>query len=378
MTSTEAFSHVGDQPVSAQGASPAASSASSIVLAAGLAMETMAILGAGLACAAAMAVQAGQEPLQTISDLALVLALFPAVYLAVRSLGMILLSRPSARSEAVLISGLIALVWSSLTAGAVTGAVGADLKTIIPYGGAWLLASLSIVFVFHHQFYQPFLAISAPIRVPEELVLRNRILARRAGAINKILKTVADRMIALLCLALLAPLLLAAAIAIRLETAGPVFFRQSRHGLKNRIFSVFKFRSMTVMESGSNFRLATINDARITRVGRLLRRSSMDELPQLLNVLTGDMSLVGPRPFPTGLNDHYGQVFPAYNDRHFAVPGITGWAQINDLRGPINSEADMARRTVYDLRYVAHSTTLLDLAILAATPLACLTHKNAF
>ena len=134
---------------------------------------------------------------------------------------------------------------------------------------------------------------------------------------------------------LLSPLLLLIAVAIRLDSKGPVLFRQRRHGFNHRVFSVWKFRTMNVMEDGEDMVQAVAGDHRVTRVGRILRRTSLDELPQLFNVLKGEMSVVGPRPHPLALNNRYQELMESYSSRHKVKPGITGWAQINGFRGGV-------------------------------------------
>ena len=188
-------------------------------------------------------------------------------------------------------------------------------------------------------------------------------------------KKIEDYVIAATALVLLSPLMLLIAAAIKLDSRGPVIFRQKRGGLNDQVFEMFKFRTMKVDGKGE-FRQATANDDRVTRLGRLLRRTSLDELPQLLNVLRGDMSIVGPRPHPVELNRHYSARLPLYDRRHRVKPGITGWAQINDHRGPTNSE-QMLRRLQCDLYYIDNWSIWLDFSIIAATPLISVIHKNA-
>jgi len=178
-------------------------------------------------------------------------------------------------------------------------------------------------------------------------------------------------------LVMVLPVFLCIAVAIKLDSRGPVFFRQVRHGYGNRTFRVFKFRSMRVMEDGAAFRQATRNDPRVTRVGRLLRRTNLDELPQLLNVLRGDMSLVGPRPHPVALNDDFASRIRLYNRRHNLLPGITGWAQVNGHRGETDDEIKMRRRVEHDLWYVDNWSLPLDIRILFLTVFSSGAYKNA-
>lgn len=175
----------------------------------------------------------------------------------------------------------------------------------------------------------------------------------------------------------LAPFFLVAAVAIKLDSPGPVFFSQRRHGLNRQVFRIFKLRTMTVMEEGDQAVQAARKDARVTRIGGLLRKSSLDELPQLLNVLKGEMSLVGPRPHPLSLDDQYTDHLEIYSSRHKVKPGITGWAQINGHRGPTDQPGLMQRRVQHDLHYIDNWSLWLDLKIIAATPFLGFIHKNA-
>ncbi|MFD2584188.1 undecaprenyl-phosphate glucose phosphotransferase [Pedobacter vanadiisoli] len=157
------------------------------------------------------------------------------------------------------------------------------------------------------------------------------------------------------------------AIIIKLESKGPVFFMQNRAGRNNEIFKVFKFRSMTVTEGDAGFKQATKNDARITKVGAFLRRTSLDELPQFLNVLLGNMTVVGPRPHPLKLNDQYNEIIDRYMVRHFVKPGITGWAQVNGFRGETDEPGKMEKRVEYDIWYLENWSTMLDVKIIFMT-----------
>lgn len=178
-------------------------------------------------------------------------------------------------------------------------------------------------------------------------------------------------------LLVLAPLLALAALAIKLDSPGPVLFTQQRHGLNRKIFKIFKLRSMSVMEDGAHAVQAARKDARVTRVGAFLRKTSIDELPQLLNVLKGDMSLVGPRPHPLSLDDQYADELAIYSSRHKVKPGITGWAQIHGHRGPTDKPGLMQSRVQHDLEYINNWSFWLDLKIIAATPFLGVMHKNA-
>ncbi len=190
-------------------------------------------------------------------------------------------------------------------------------------------------------------------------------------------KRLLDLLLTVPLVALLAPLLAAIALLIRLESKGPAFFSQTRNGICGRPFRILKFRTMHVMEDGAEVVQARASDPRITRIGGFLRRYSLDELPQLLNVLAGDMSLVGPRPHAQAHDTHYEGLVPAYRHRFAVKPGMTGWAQIHGFRGPTPTVAVMAARIDYDVFYVRRAGFLLDLEILLRTPLAIILPRNA-
>ncbi len=192
------------------------------------------------------------------------------------------------------------------------------------------------------------------------------------------LKAVFDRVGALLLLVLLAPVLLVLALLVRLSGPGPVLFRQTRHGIGGEAIEILKFRSMKQhQEPPGEVVQATRDDHRVTFIGRMLRRCSLDELPQLLNVLRGEMSLVGPRPHAVEHNQAFKSRIPKYMLRHKVRPGITGWAQVNGFRGVTDTEEKMALRIEHDLWYIQNWSLWLDLKILLQTPLAML-HRNAF
>lgn len=176
----------------------------------------------------------------------------------------------------------------------------------------------------------------------------------------------------------LAPLLVAVSLAILLDSSGPVLFRQKRGGFNGRSFEILKFRTMHVMEDGAIIRQATPNDCRVTPIGRMLRRTSIDELPQLINVLLGDMSLVGPRPHALAHDDQYSKLISNYPCRHHVKPGISGWAQVNGFRGETPTLALMKRRVELDLWYVNNWSLWLDLRILVRTVRDILRSRNAF
>jgi len=190
-------------------------------------------------------------------------------------------------------------------------------------------------------------------------------------------KRLLDVALAGILVVLLTPLLALVSIAVALESSGPVLFCQKRTGLNGKTFPIFKFRSMHVMEDGADVRQAVQGDARITRVGRIIRKLSLDELPQLFNVLAGDMSLVGPRPHAVAHDIEYGAAISNYAVRFQVKPGITGWAQVNGARGVTPTTDIMQDRVNLDAWYVEHAGLALDLMILARTPLAVLRTRNA-
>jgi Undecaprenyl-phosphate glucose phosphotransferase len=177
---------------------------------------------------------------------------------------------------------------------------------------------------------------------------------------------------------MLAPLMLITALLIKLDSRGPVLFRQSRNGFNGRAFSIFKFRTMHVIEDGPEVRQATRDDPRVTRIGRWLRRSSIDELPQLFNVILGHMSLVGPRPHATSHNTEYESLIANYAFRHHVKPGLTGWAQVNGYRGETRLIEQMERRVEYDLWYINNWSPMLDLRIVLQTVLVALRQTTAY
>jgi undecaprenyl-phosphate galactose phosphotransferase/putative colanic acid biosynthesis UDP-glucose lipid carrier transferase len=193
-----------------------------------------------------------------------------------------------------------------------------------------------------------------------------------------IVKRIFDVILAALALLFLSPLLLVISLAIKLDFSGPVLFRQHRRGFNGREFTIFKFRTMTVSEDGPAIRQAQRNDDRVTRVGRLLRMTSIDELPQLFNVLAGKMSLVGPRPHAVAHDDEYSNSVDNYVFRHHVKPGITGWAQVHGFRGETSDIALMKKRIELDLWYVNNWSLWLDLRIVMRTCLELLRPQNVY
>jgi Undecaprenyl-phosphate glucose phosphotransferase len=198
------------------------------------------------------------------------------------------------------------------------------------------------------------------------------------SAPERIAKRALDIFIAAFAFVGLLPLMVIVACAIRLGSPGPAIFRQRRKGFNGREFTIFKFRTMTVMEDGGEIVQARRSDARVTRLGRLLRQTSIDELPQLYNVLRGDMSLVGPRPHAIAHDNEYSQVIANYAFRHHVKPGITGWAQVNGCRGATPQLEQMANRIELDLWYINNWTLGLDLQILLRTSFDLIHGHNAY
>ncbi|MEC4589723.1 exopolysaccharide biosynthesis polyprenyl glycosylphosphotransferase [Nitrospirillum amazonense] len=214
-----------------------------------------------------------------------------------------------------------------------------------------------------------------PLRMPEraEAVEVPPPRARRHLTPKRALDMTLSLALLLACL----PLLGLIALLIRLDSRGPILFRQQRIGLAGQPFHIVKFRTMHVLEDGADVVQAIEGDPRVTRVGGVLRVTSLDELPQLLNVLSGEMSLVGPRPHAAAHDDYYRARIPNYLYRQNVRPGITGWAQVNGARGATPQVADMQARVDLDAWYVDNASLALDLKILARTPLVVLSRRKA-
>jgi Undecaprenyl-phosphate glucose phosphotransferase len=205
-----------------------------------------------------------------------------------------------------------------------------------------------------------------------------RIFQSPLTSFNRAIKRAFDIAAAIAGLIFFGPLFVLVALAIKLDSRGPVLFRQTRHGYNNEPIRVLKFRSMTVMEDGDNFRPAIRHDPRVTRLGRLLRSSNIDELPQLFNVLVGDMSIVGPRPHATAQNEIFAELISSFFRRHNVKPGITGWAQVNGYRGNTDTLEKMQRRVEHDLYYIDNWSLLLDLKIMLMTFFSRKVYWNAY
>lgn len=205
-----------------------------------------------------------------------------------------------------------------------------------------------------------------------------RIMQSPLTPFNRAIKRAFDIAAASIGLILLSPLFIIVAIAIKLDSRGPVLFRQTRHGYNNEPIRVLKFRSMVVMEDGSSFTPVTRHDPRVTRLGHFLRRTNIDELPQLFNVLAGDMSIVGPRPHATAQNETFAELISSFFRRHNVKPGITGWAQVNGYRGDTDTLEKMQRRVEHDLYYIDNWSLLFDLRIVLLTFFSREVYANAY
>jgi len=210
----------------------------------------------------------------------------------------------------------------------------------------------------------------APDRKPRKDAEAPRVAARAA-------KRAFDLVVAGAAIAALAPVMAGIALAIRLDSPGPVLFRQTRGGLHGRPFRMYKFRSMRVIEKDAEVEQAHLHDNRVTRVGAFLRRTSLDELPQLLNVLRGDMSLVGPRPHALKHDRAFAREVEGYALRQQVAAGVTGWAQIHGARGPTETPEQIRRRVMLDLWYVRHWSLTLDVSILLRTTAEMIHGHNA-
>ncbi|MBQ4834135.1 undecaprenyl-phosphate glucose phosphotransferase [Pseudoalteromonas sp. MMG010] len=196
--------------------------------------------------------------------------------------------------------------------------------------------------------------------------------------IKELIKRTEDILIGGCILVLIFPLLILISLLVKLTSKGPIFFKQMRYGLNGETINIYKFRSMTVMENNENVQQATKNDKRITPFGRFLRRTSLDELPQFLNVIKGNMSIVGPRPHAISHNETYRKQVSFYMLRHKVKPGITGWAQINGWRGETDTLEKMNNRVIHDLHYIKHWSLWFDIKIILLTILKGFINKNAY
>jgi len=197
------------------------------------------------------------------------------------------------------------------------------------------------------------------------------------AGVGAALKRLEDFVLGSIALIILFPLMALISIAVKLDSTGPALFCQARSGRNREIIKVYKFRTM-YQGGAKEFKQAQKDDPRITRIGAFLRRTSLDELPQLFNVIQGSMSLVGPRPHPLKLDEDFKYVIPALNSRYCVKPGITGWAQINGFRGETRLVSDMVGRIEHDRHYVKNWSIFLDIKILVMTVFKGWTHQNAY
>jgi putative colanic acid biosynthesis UDP-glucose lipid carrier transferase len=196
--------------------------------------------------------------------------------------------------------------------------------------------------------------------------------------LNRVVKAIEDRVIAAIILVLISPVLILIAVCLKMSSPGPILFKQKRHGWDGKTIKVYKFRSMVVHnECGNKVTQACKNDVRITKLGKFLRQTSLDELPQFFNVLQGRMSIVGPRPHAIPHNEEYKDQIEAYMRRHKVKPGITGWAQVNGFRGPTDTLEKMKKRIEYDLFYIENWSLGMDLKIIFLTLYRGFVHQNA-
>jgi lipopolysaccharide/colanic/teichoic acid biosynthesis glycosyltransferase len=194
--------------------------------------------------------------------------------------------------------------------------------------------------------------------------LRNKVLTSPSSAAQQLITSL--------------PLLVIVAIAIKLDSPGPALFRQRRRGFNGTCFQIYKFRTMSVLEDGPKITQAQYSDSRITRLGKWLRRTSIDELPQLVNVLEGSMSLVGPRPHALAHDTQFDKIVRNYAFRHRVKPGLTGWAQVNGCRGPTPTRKHIERRVQHDLWYIDNWSFALDLSIMLRTIVEVMRSRNAY
>ncbi|WP_460881854.1 undecaprenyl-phosphate glucose phosphotransferase [Pseudaeromonas pectinilytica] len=196
--------------------------------------------------------------------------------------------------------------------------------------------------------------------------------------LNAIIKRIEDIVLASMITVLISPVLIIIAVAVKLTSPGPVVFKQRRYGIDGKSIEIWKFRSMSVMENGDKVVQATKGDSRLTCIGGFLRATSLDELPQFINVLKGDMSIVGPRPHAVAHNEEYRKLIKGYMLRHKVKPGITGWAQVNGWRGETDTLEKMERRVEFDLEYIRSWSLWLDLKIVFFTIFRGFINKNAY
>lgn len=208
--------------------------------------------------------------------------------------------------------------------------------------------------------------------------ITNKVKMKRPEIASDRWKRAFDIMLSAFIIVFLMPALLAIAALVKMDSRGPVFFRQRRTGLDGRVFHIFKFRSMTVAEDGDKVVQAVANDQRVTRVGKILRRTSLDEIPQVFNIFLGDMSFVGPRPHAMAHDAEFAKIVPDYGKRFGARPGLTGLAQVRGFRGEILTGEDLENRIAADIEYIESWSFYKDVFIVLATVPVLFGHKNAY
>jgi undecaprenyl-phosphate galactose phosphotransferase/putative colanic acid biosynthesis UDP-glucose lipid carrier transferase len=209
-------------------------------------------------------------------------------------------------------------------------------------------------------------------------VLAIEIQRAPLSGLERLVKRAMDVVLSVIALVFFLPVMAFTAIAIKLDGPGPIIFRQYRKGFNGKQFVMFKFRTMTVQENGPIVMQATRDDPRVTAIGQLLRSSSIDELPQLLNVIRGDMSLIGPRPHAVAHDNHFEKILSEYAYRHHVKPGMTGWAQCNGARGSTPTIEHISERVKLDLWYINNWSLWLDFQILIRTFFEVLRKRNAY
>lgn len=207
---------------------------------------------------------------------------------------------------------------------------------------------------------------------------RKKLQCPLNSKMNANIKRLEDILFSILIITIISPVLPMIALGIKLTSKGPVLFIQNRHGLNGQIIKVWKFRTMTVMENTDIVSQATKNDPRVTKIGRFLRRTSLDELPQFFNVLSGSMSIVGPRPHAVSHNEYYATVIPDYMLRHSVKPGVTGLAQVSGFRGETDTLDKMENRVRCDMEYIQKWTLLLDVKLIFLTVFKGFSGKTAY
>lgn len=247
--------------------------------------------------------------------------------------------------------------------------------TIIQLQKLTSISASSVVFI--PQLPQHFFSEEAEIEVVAGFPAIHSNISTREQ-FKRFIKNLEDKVLGFIAIILTLPLWVIIAISIKLSSSGPVFYRQKRYGIHGKEFNIWKFRTMNVSDSAGEFVQAVSSDPRVTRVGRFLRRTSLDELPQLINVVGGSMSLVGPRPHPNKMNEDYRDQLFGYMQRHNVKPGITGLAQINGYRGETKTDEDMKNRIQLDLEYIKNWSLFLDFKILLLTVTHLFTTKQAY